>query len=750
MAFSRRQLLHSLGLMSLRPRWRFARAWSSILALRAGDSGASPLTAGAAAMADRVGERPEDQLRSSICLNGDWETIENVAGTTIPVRGWTRRRVPAMPLASPLPVASIWYRLKLEIPGTWAQPDRRFFLQFGKVGHYAAVYWNGQRIAEHYGQYTPFEADVTAAVHPGERNEIAVFVHNAFGPYARPGTVLNDPVEGNAYRGATIKDYQRNWTGIVGNIRLGWHPAPAISDVFVIPSVRHHRLSAELTLQAHWSMPGDVRLCAAVLDGGNTVLQFPTTAVSAPGVHRIAMDWADPVLWGPAPYGQPKLYNLRVDLLQHGKLVDRRFIRFGFREVWIEGRDVLLNGKKLWVAGTYFNKLAPIRYLNDRHSQARMIEVMQQSGLNLLHGHWDELGETWLDLCDEMGMLVLGGFFCDGRPDIQSKADPGWVDWMADTCAQWVRANRNHPSIVIWRPMDVVPQNLINDTDTIYARLAAQVRREDGTRPLADGSDIETWTQGSLTSQIGQFPQEPSKQFDDGSEMARALAASTKPFLTKEIYTYFPSKADDIRRLTRFFREFYAKAHGNGGTGLIVQHLPLIDWRHAFHVTWLSLSGDGNRDGTTFGQFANGQYQWLSWSGDGNPAHGPCVQEDYLPNWCDARRPFLQLSPYNGLFAGLYRKFMQVPLPVYEGPLSGEFLLTGLQPDALAMLTPEDTAQAESVGIRAGQDGTAWVTALAPGRYRLFPRSVLIQVHPRSLPRRPGYAWLRRIKAGRD
>lgn len=513
-----------------------------------------------------------------ICLNGDWKTVENATDEAVPQDGWVVRRVPAMPLASDSPITSVWYRHKMPIPDSWRKSDRQFFLRLEKAGHYAAIYWNGQLVGEHYGQYTPFEADLTKALRTGQLNEIAIYVHNASGKYARPGVVLADAMEDNAYRGATVKEYQRNWTGIVGDISLGWRPGGHISDVFVIPSVRKRRLSAELKVEGSSADASGLMVRAAVLDDGKVIRQLPEKTVFGGEPIRIEADWADPVLWGPEPYGKPKLYVLRTELLKQGKLVDRCFTRFGFREVWIEGRDVLLNGKKLWMAGTYFNKLAPLRYLNDRHPQSLMIEIMQKSGLNTLHGHWDELGGTWLDQCDEAGMLVLGGFFCDGRPDIQSKADSGWEGWMTAICREWVHSVRNHPSIVMWRPTDVIPQNLSDASgyfSSFVAGLGEQVRLEDGTRPLADGSDIESWAQGSQTSEMGQFPQGISRGLDDGSTMARALAASKKPFLTKEIWTAFPADAGSIDALKRFFDEFYGKAFAGGSTGVIVQHIPL-------------------------------------------------------------------------------------------------------------------------------------------------------------------------------
>src|SRR5437016_2116986 len=110
--------------------------------------------------------------RTGICLNGAWDTVLNADGNRIPAEGWTPRRTPALPIATRPPATSIWYRYRVRIPAQWVKPQREFLLKIDKAGHYAAVYWNGKRMGEHYGQFTPFEIDVTPALRAGEKNEI--------------------------------------------------------------------------------------------------------------------------------------------------------------------------------------------------------------------------------------------------------------------------------------------------------------------------------------------------------------------------------------------------------------------------------------------------------------------------------------------------------------------------------------------------------------------------------------------------
>ena len=51
-------------------------------------------------------------------------------------------------------------------------------LRFGSVTHTAKVWLNGQLIAQHKGGFTPFEADVTALLRPGETVLLTVACDN--------------------------------------------------------------------------------------------------------------------------------------------------------------------------------------------------------------------------------------------------------------------------------------------------------------------------------------------------------------------------------------------------------------------------------------------------------------------------------------------------------------------------------------------------------------------------------------------
>lgn len=656
---------------------------------------------------------PSDAPRASICLNGAWEAAPAGDELKIPETGWTAARVPAGPIVDPN-VKARWQRLVFDAPKEWSSAGRRFFVGLEKAGHYAAVFCNGQRVGEHYGQYTPFEADVTDVIRLGQKNELAVYVHNASGRFVRAGADITDETVGKAYRPAANQADQRNWIGVMGDVTLSWRPRTGIADVFVKTSVREKRLQALVEIQAPAAEAKSFSVRATVLDGP----ALPAQPLPADGKVTLAAPWADPVLWGTAPYGEPKLYTLRTELLRDGQIVDRTFTRFGFREVWITGHDVMLNGKKLWLAGLYHSKLSPLRCLNDRRPLEVVHRAMQTAGLNALHGHWDDLGQPWLDLCDETGMFVLAGFFCDGRPQIQSKADAGWPDWMVATCAEWVRARRNHPSILLWRPTDVPPTGLDRFTPLpeFQARLAAEVRRLDPEgRPLADNSDIVAWGQPPENKETGKM---------DNWQPIKTAADTGKPFMNKEIYGAFK----ETQNVSAFFRLFYGKSFEYKSTGMLVQQLPLQAGAggQPFAVEWPSQSGRGNRDAAFAGLRSE------------------------LPNWCDPQQPASIETPFAKVFRDLFHEHMGLDLKPSGSP-AGDTLITGLTPGSVVFLAPDDPGRAEPQGMLTAADGSAWFVVDAPGAWRLMHDGQAQEVHIVAQPAAsaPGYGQVQRVTVAR-
>lgn len=615
--------------------------------------------------------------RAEITLNGIWNYVLNQPQNPIPSSGWQTTRIPEMELTGD---SSVWYKRTINVPTSWMQSGRSFFVKLEKTGHYTAVYCNDVYYAQNYGQFSPFEVDITPCIIGGQDNEIEIYVHKADTTYVRPGVNVNQnscpqsnpDCMGNAYRGSAPTVSQRNWVGLVGDITFSWRPTENVSDVAVVTSVRNWTMQANVTVTGGDSQ---TRVQATVLDGSNPVLTLPAQPVVS-GAATLSAPWSTPTLWGPSQYGQPKLYMLQTQLLEAGVVVDTIYTRFGFREVWINGKQIMLNGQPLWMYGNFFGKLAPVRYMNDRRPEAYWLWILEQSGMNMIESHWDDIGEPFLDLADEMGILVIGAFYCDGRPAGQSKVDSitGWTNWMAGAAQAWVQARRNHPSIIIWRPADALPQGVTNSR--VYPPLGAAVQAADPqNRPIADTGEIVTWAQ---TIQSNSNP----NACDNGQAMANKLASEPIPLFTREISGNWSLSCRDS-----FLDTFYQLSYQGGSAGILLGLSPNVSANTT--PTWFSISGQGNRPTTS----------------------------QAVPNWMTQ-----QWSPtyYSNDSVGLWESYV-APTLLATGPTSGDYQATGVPTDVQSAFLVSEDGIANPIGVIAAEDGsgTAWFVVPEAGNYDL-------------------------------
>ena len=625
--------------------------------------------------------------RAEITLNGNWQYILNQPQSPIPTTGWSMTRVPAVPLTDG--TSSVWYQQTFFVPASWNQSGRRFFLKLEKAGHYSAIYCNGTFIFDNFGQYSPFEVEVTKSVLFGQNNQFQIYVHKADTTYVRRGANINQslcPVNnpdciGNSYRPGTETDLERNWVGLAGDVTLSWRPSAYVSDVFVVTSVRNSTIQANLQVAGAAS---GTTAQATVLDGTTPVLTLPAVPVTG-GVATLLSSWTNPVMWGPVPYGQPKLYTLETNLLKNGLIADTIYTQFGFREVWVQGTEVFLNGQKLWMIGNFFTPLSDIRYINDRRSLAFTLWVMENSGSNTMQHHWDDPGDPWLQLADEMGILVVGSFYCNGNlPEAQVDSASAWTDFMVSTATAWTRARRNHPSLVIWRPVDNFPTGA--SRASADPQIASAVQAADpSNRPIADGLlpsvpglNIDAW--GQAINVPGNL-----QQCDDLDGYADQLAGETKPLLIKEVHGNF-----GLSCAPTFWNTLYTDAYTGGGVGFT--SLVSIFNSTSFSPSWFSISGVGNRPTSVTG----------------------------VPNWIN--RTWTP-TPYATQFAGFYKSFFQ-PNLLNTSPLSGDYQASGLASAAAqtaAFLLPS-SGLGEPVGVLIAQDGsgTAWFVTPQTGAYQLL------------------------------
>lgn len=341
-----------------------------------------------------------------------------------------------------------WYQRKFTLPAFCA--GQRVVLRFGSVTHTAKVWLNGQLIAQHKGGFTPFEADVTALLHPGETvlltvacdnrvNHSTLPVGNEDGQLAFFGSDnAGIPSVEAAKRAAAPQNRPNfdffNYAGIHRPVVLYTTPKEYIEDVTVVP---HTDGRVDYRIQTVGTAPVAV-----------TVLEADGKAVASAEGAAGTLTIPEVQLWEPKP-GVPYLYTLHITC--GADVYDQTF---GVRSVEVRGTQVLLNGKPLYFKGFCKHE--------DFTAHGRGFDpVLNVKDVNLIHwananavrtSHYP-YAEEFYDLCDREGILVMDetpAVGIGGGAVLNPYKEYPIAEHHRQVLTEMIRRDKNHPCVVLW------------------------------------------------------------------------------------------------------------------------------------------------------------------------------------------------------------------------------------------------------------------------------------------------------------
>jgi beta-galactosidase len=394
-----------------------------------------------------------------------------------------------------------WLRRSFRTPAKWT--GRRVLLHFDAVAGECQVRINGQTVGSHFDSFLPFTFDITPFLHPGSDNELLVGVRRR---HLFNKTDARYPHFRAPYPPGSNTDALGGIWQDVGLIAV----APVhVSDTFVRSEVSADHLRVDVTLTNSGASPRTVRVGATAAPWINLAgakiadapvprgrlaapaLSLPGVAVTVPGGGSATVTLQVAVkgrlkLWSP---DAPSLNGLVVSVMENGKTTDRKYTRFGWRELKLAGQYLLLNGKKIQMYGDLVHPFGAFT-MSRRYAWAwyRMIKDMHGNAVRL---HAQPMPPFYLDLADEMGLLVLDETALFGSSlQLNFEQPVAWQRY-ADHYDALVQRDRNHPCVFGWSfgnelfaifEYNHVP---VEQADQWYARLAdlgLRARKLDPTR----------------------------------------------------------------------------------------------------------------------------------------------------------------------------------------------------------------------------------------------------------------------------
>lgn len=330
--------------------------------------------------------------------------------------------------------------------------NRRVLLRFGAVDYFTEAWVNGVSVGTHEGGYTPFEFEIDPTLHgygPDYPHTLLVRVTDS--------TVDQDTMlpNGEPLRFAEIPHGKQSWYTSVGGI---WQSVfveararQAVRRVAFYPDLDTGEVVVCITLEGFQEAPKpgwQLRICIDAPRGAGNVEQRRVPMED--GLLRegeilrgeIRIPIPDPLLWTPET---PHLYQALITLENEGEIVDAVSRRFGMRKVEAREGKVWLNGRPYFLMGALDQAFYPRtiytppsdEFLRDQFQKARAM------GLNLMRCHIKIPTENYLDLCDEIGLLVWYELPNGAR------LTPGFQERARCTLAEMWERDASHPCIVI-------------------------------------------------------------------------------------------------------------------------------------------------------------------------------------------------------------------------------------------------------------------------------------------------------------
>ena len=332
-----------------------------------------------------------------------------------------------------LPGGTGWYRKHFEL--TEGEAAKRVRLTFQGVSRRAQVWINSNYLGRHAYAYTSFSFDITDFIRPGE-NVIAVRAEH------------EETADSRWYTGSGIDRHV--FLTLADPVCFREH------GVFAVTRAADET-AAKVRIRYETDGATSVRFRLLTREGKTA------GSVSARKTAGEAeMEVREPRLWSPE---DPYLYTLRCEALVNGQVRDRTEIPFGIRTARFDpDRGFFLNGRNMKLKGVCVHHDAGcLGAAVPKAVWRNRLEKLKAMGCNAVRTAHNPPDPDLLDLCDEMGFLVMDEAF-DEWEGIKNKWWQGhnvyppkhygygadFPQWHVQDLSSMVLRDRNHACVILW------------------------------------------------------------------------------------------------------------------------------------------------------------------------------------------------------------------------------------------------------------------------------------------------------------
>ncbi len=371
----------------------------------------------------------------------------------------------------------------LPYPGTaWYQKtfnvtkgENRVKIEFEGVMRNAKIWLNGDYIGGWPYGYTSFAFDLTDKIKRETENRLIVRVEN-------------EDKSSRWYPGSGI--YRNVWLTYTNPVHVAhW------GTYVATPSIKKEEATVKVTTDIQNQSDKEVIINLKTIvenaAGGNEGTHLQQTTIPANSQIELKQDLVikNPKLWD---LETPYLYKAITEVLQDNQVIDRYETPFGIRDFHFDAnKGFFLNGKSIKLQGVNLHHgLGPLGAAVNKRATERQLEIMKDMGVNAIRTAHNPPSIEQLDLCDQMGILVIDETFdtwSEPKWGVEKDYSIWFDEWAIKDTEALIKRDRNHPSIIAWSIGNEVMNLGTKEGKQAAKEMAAVCRELDPSRPVTAG-----------------------------------------------------------------------------------------------------------------------------------------------------------------------------------------------------------------------------------------------------------------------
>ncbi|WP_245987111.1 sugar-binding domain-containing protein [Maribacter vaceletii] len=383
-----------------------------------------------------------------------------------------------------LPTGKVTYRKTFLV--SESSKDKRTVIYFDGAYRNSEVYINGNLLGKRPFGYIAFYYDMTKYLKFGKENVITVKLDNSNQPGARwyTGTGI--------YRHVKLITTNKLYIPVWGN----YIKANKVEN-------NQATIAVETNIVNDFDEDKFIDIQVSIFDkkGVLVALQKESKTITKNNSiqHKSSLSIENPLLWDTET---PHLYVVKTDILQNGETIYSETSKTGIRTLEYSNSDGFkLNGKATKLKGVCLHHDGgPLGAAVHRRTIERQLEKLREMGCNAVRTAHNPFSEEFMNVCDEMGFLVMNEAFDEWEtPKSPTTTQNGakkkvlvhkyahvFKKWADKDLTDFVMRDRNHPSVIMWSIGNEIAEMRYESAAKIGKRLVEIVHELDY-RPATNG-----------------------------------------------------------------------------------------------------------------------------------------------------------------------------------------------------------------------------------------------------------------------